>query len=299
MAGGQAAAVPRAGGRVGAVARGGVVPVPLGGHGVGEQGRRGDLAAPPAQRPRPRVRADDRQAQGEVPADGVGVAGVRGRLAAGAVQGDRPDQAAGGGAGADRPDALLGRRPAVLLLGLHADGGDLRRGTGRGRPDAGGRQAGEGDRLRAGQAALAAAGRLERAAGPGVGRRRLDAQAGREVLPDVRGGGDGEPDVRDGLRRRQVAAGAVRAAEEQPGPANDDRAGHRDGPRVRGGGPAQLAVGVLHGAGRGGARVRAAAGDGPGVHRGGRGAARGRGQLAARGGCRRRRRGRSRRGGCR
>ena len=55
VAGGQAAAVPRTGGRVGAVARGGVVHVPLGGHGVGEQGRRGDLAAPPAQRPRPRA----------------------------------------------------------------------------------------------------------------------------------------------------------------------------------------------------------------------------------------------------
>ena len=179
MAGGQAAAVPRAGGRVGAVARGGVVPVPLGGHGVGEQGRRGDLAAPPAERPRPRVRADDRQAQGEVPADGVGVVGVRGGLAAGAVQGDRPDQAAGGGAGADRPDAVLGRRrPAVLLLGLHADGGDLRRGAGRGRPDAGDRQAGEGDRVRAGQAALAAAGRLERAARAGVGRRAPGCSSG-------------------------------------------------------------------------------------------------------------------------
>ena len=79
VAGGQAAAVPRTGGRVGAVARGGVVHVPLGGHGVGEQGRRGDLAAPPAERPRPRVRADDREAQGEVPADGVGVVGVHGR----------------------------------------------------------------------------------------------------------------------------------------------------------------------------------------------------------------------------
>ena len=31
-----------------------------------------------------------------------------GGLAAGAVQGDRPDQAAGGGAGADRPDAVFG-----------------------------------------------------------------------------------------------------------------------------------------------------------------------------------------------
>ena len=123
--------------------------------------------------------ADGRQAQGEVPADGVGVVGVHGGLAAGAVQGDRPDQAAGGGAGADRPDAVLGRRrPAVLLLGLHADGGDLRRGTGRGRPDAGDRQAGEGDRVRAGQAALAAAGRLERAAGAGVGRRAPGCSSG-------------------------------------------------------------------------------------------------------------------------
>ena len=72
----------------GALARGRVEPVPVGGHGVGEQGRRGDLAAPPAQRPRPRLRADG-GAQGNVPADGVRVADLRRGLAARAVQGTR------------------------------------------------------------------------------------------------------------------------------------------------------------------------------------------------------------------
>ena len=47
------------------------------------QGRRGDLATPPAERPRHRIRADDREARGEVPADGVGVVGVHGGRAAG------------------------------------------------------------------------------------------------------------------------------------------------------------------------------------------------------------------------
>ena len=52
----------------------------------------------------------------------------------------------------------------------------------------------------------------------------MDVQAERNVLPDVFGGGDGEPDVRDGLRRGQDAAGAVLAAEEQPDFAIDDGA---------------------------------------------------------------------------
>src|SRR5208337_4752854 len=44
VAGGQAGAVSRVGGCVCALARGGLVYVPLGGHGLGVQGRRGDLA---------------------------------------------------------------------------------------------------------------------------------------------------------------------------------------------------------------------------------------------------------------
>src|SRR5579862_2719329 len=43
----------------------------------------------------------------------------------------------------------------------------------------------------------------------------MDAEAEWKVLPDVRGGGNREPDVRDGVCRKQVAAWPFCASEEQ------------------------------------------------------------------------------------
>ena len=99
-------AVPRTGGPDGHLARRPVDPLPVGGHGLGQRRHGRDVATPPAQPPRRRLRADRGEAGRPVPPDGELVSDLRVVLPARPVQGARPPEAAGGPAGYDRSDAV-------------------------------------------------------------------------------------------------------------------------------------------------------------------------------------------------